>query len=40
MQNALNTPIMEQISYGEVAEYAILDGNDGRAFVTLKNNLE
>ena len=40
MQNALNTPIMEQISYGEVAEYAILDGNDGRALVTLKNNLE
>lgn len=40
MEKALNTPIMEQISYGSEAEYRISDGKDGGELVTLKNNLE
>ncbi len=34
--NALNTPIMEQTTYGAEAEYMILDGNNGAPLVTLR----
>lgn len=40
MERALNTPIMQQVSYGSNAEYIIFDGKDNRELITLKNNLE
>ncbi len=40
MEKAFSIPIMEQISYGENAKYAIFDGKGKYELVTLKRNFE
>ncbi len=39
LANALDTPLMVQIGFGSVNEFAVMDGKDGREFLSLRKKV-
>ena len=40
VHNTLDVPLMKQIGFGAITEFEIMDGENGRAFISLRTELE